>query len=227
MERSFDALGKVSPGGRRPGPRDHELEWGGTGSLRKLVQPDGGRYVLDYDSDERLVAVVGPRGETYRLEHDAEGRVERERSFDGRTLRYAYSRAGRLRRVDYDDGTFRELSTDALGNVTAERSPHGSLKLERDALGRIDQGHGRRARRAHRDHRRARRARPRHARGDHVRSTAPRTRSRSTTRRGGSSSVACRTASSPATQYDALGAPSRVTHRARPTSSRATRWAAR
>jgi YD repeat-containing protein len=90
------------------------------------VQPDGSAYVFDYDSDERLVAIENPRGETYRLEHDAEGRVVRERSFDGRVQRYGYSRAGRLRRVDYDDGTWRELSPTSSATWSAERSPHGS-----------------------------------------------------------------------------------------------------
>jgi RHS repeat-associated protein len=126
VRRLVDALGQTT-----------ELEWGGTGSLRRLLQPDGGAYAFSYDSDERLVAIENPRGEVYRFEHDAEGHIERERSFDGRTQRYGYSRAGRLRRVDYDDGTWRELITDKLGNVVTERSPHGQLVFERDALGRL------------------------------------------------------------------------------------------
>lgn len=39
--------------------------------------------------------------------------------------------------MDYDDGTWRELSTDGLGNVLAERSHHGTLAYARDALGRL------------------------------------------------------------------------------------------
>ncbi len=39
--------------------------------------------------------------------------------------------------MDYDDGTWRELSTDGLGNVLAERSPHGTFAYARDALGRL------------------------------------------------------------------------------------------
>ncbi|MBI4955278.1 MAG: RHS repeat protein [Myxococcales bacterium] len=123
---AVDALGQVT-----------RLEWGGTGKLRRLEQPNAQAYAFAYDSDERLVEVRNPRGECYRFEYDAAGRVVREETFDGRVLEYAYDKAERLRRIAYPDDTFRELAYDPLGNLLEDRSPHGSLILARDALGRL------------------------------------------------------------------------------------------
>ncbi len=43
-----------------------------------------------------------------------------------------------MARIEYPDGTWRDYSYDPLGNIVEERSPHGSILFERDALGRIE-----------------------------------------------------------------------------------------
>jgi YD repeat-containing protein len=135
-DREFDPLGNLK---RMVDALGHAvtLDWCGTGVVSRIVQADGSTFSFEYDADERLTAIENPRAERYRLEYDAQGRVVRERAFDGRPQEYGYSRAGRLRRVDYADGTWLELVTNKLGDVVVQRSPHGTNKLERDALGRV------------------------------------------------------------------------------------------
>jgi RHS repeat-associated protein len=113
------------------------IAYSGTGVVTEIVQPDGQRWCFSHNSEQRVQRIENPRGERYEFDHDAVGRVERERTYDGRILEYRYDKAGHLARIDYPDRTFREFSFDPLGNLVEERSPHGGISFERDALGRL------------------------------------------------------------------------------------------
>jgi RHS repeat-associated protein len=121
-----DALGQTT-----------RLAYNGLHAVERLIEPTGQEWVFKYDELERVRSIVNPRREEYHYHYDDAGRVEEETSFHGRTLRYAYSLAEKLSRIDYPDGTFRNFAYDALGNIVADDSPHGSIKFERDSLGQL------------------------------------------------------------------------------------------
>jgi RHS repeat-associated protein len=112
------------------------LEYAGLHALVKLVEPTEQEWTFRYDELERLRRITNPRQERYFFHYDDAGRVNEETSFHGRKLSYAYDLAENLSRIDYPDGTFRALWYDPLGNVVADNSPHGTIKFERDRLGR-------------------------------------------------------------------------------------------
>ena len=125
MTAFTDALGNTT-----------RLEYAGLHALVKLVEPTEQEWTFRYDELERLRRIVNPRQERYFFHYDDAGRVSEETTFHGRKLSYTYDLADNLSRVEYPDGTFRALWYDPLGNVVADNSPHGSIKFERDRLGR-------------------------------------------------------------------------------------------
>jgi RHS repeat-associated protein len=133
---AFDARGRVTSFTDAEG-NTTRLEYAGLHALVKLIEPTEQEWSFAYDELERLRRITNPRREDYFFHYDGAGRVEEETSFHGRTLRYTYDLAENLSRVDYPDKTFRNLAHDALGNLVADSSPHGSIKLERDQLGRL------------------------------------------------------------------------------------------
>jgi RHS repeat-associated protein len=130
----YDALGRpvreIDAAGRAT-----QMEYTGQHAMVKLVDPAGLEWLFQYDELERLRRITNPRAEEYRIHYDDAGRVVEEESFHRRTIRYTYSLAEDLSRIDYPGGTFRNLAYDPLGNLVADRSPHGSINLERDRLG--------------------------------------------------------------------------------------------
>jgi RHS repeat-associated protein len=134
MRCEYDALGRPVAVSDEEG-HTTRMEYAGQHALVKLIDPTEQEWHFKYDELERLRCITNPRAEEYRLHYDDAGRVIEETSFHGRTLRYTYSLAENLSRIDYPDRTFRNLAYDPLGNVTADLSPHGTIKLERDRLG--------------------------------------------------------------------------------------------
>ncbi|WP_437646542.1 DUF6531 domain-containing protein [Sorangium sp. So ce362] len=116
------------------------MEFANVRSLVKLTDPLGRAWDFFYDRNGRLRAIKNPRAETFEYRYDRAGRVVEEKTFDGRTLSYQYSKAGRLSRIEYPDGTWRELHYDAAGSLIGDVSPHGSITLERDAIGQVVAG---------------------------------------------------------------------------------------
>jgi RHS repeat-associated protein len=133
---TYDAMGNVTSYEDERG-RSTRMTYGGSGVLKRLEQADGQVWELSYDADERLVEIKNPRCERYEFTYDRLGRVTTERTFDARVLEYRYSTAERLSHVDYPDGTFRDFLYDPLGNIVEDRSPDGSIKFQRDKLGRL------------------------------------------------------------------------------------------
>jgi RHS repeat-associated protein len=113
------------------------MEYGGTGRLHKLTEPDGQTWRFKYTPGEKLRGIENPRGEVYELAYDTAGRVVTETTFDGRVLKYSYSPAGKVNRVDYPDGSFRAFEHDVLGNAVREESRDGPISFQRDTMGRL------------------------------------------------------------------------------------------
>ena len=133
---AYDARGRVTAFTDAEG-HTTRMEYAGLHALVKLIEPTEQEWCFKYDELERLRRITNPRAEEFRFHYDDAGRVEEETSFHGRTLRYAYDLAENLSRIDYPDRTFRNFWYDPLGNVIADNSPHGSIKFQRDRLGRL------------------------------------------------------------------------------------------
>ena len=111
----YDARGDVLS--RHDGGGSWQLQYGGTGRVRRLHQPDGTSVLFDHNAEEQLVGLTNERGQRHELRLDAAGRVVEERDYWGNTRRHVLDAAGQLCRT-----------TDALGRRT---------DLERDELGRL------------------------------------------------------------------------------------------
>jgi RHS repeat-associated protein len=130
-----DALGRVTVFTDAMG-KTTRLEYAGVHALVKLVEPTEQEWTFRYDELERLRRITNPRQERYFFHYDDAGRVNEETSFHGRKLSYTYDLGENLSRIEYPDGSFRALWYDPLGNVVSDSSPHGTIKFERDRLGR-------------------------------------------------------------------------------------------
>jgi RHS repeat-associated protein len=146
--RVVDAAGRVVQ--RRFGPCRRLLE---------SIDPNG--YSLRYfwgTEPGRLERVENERGECYHLVHDAAGRCIKEIGFDGREMEFVYDGAarcvatrnglgetvvverdalGRLTALRAPDGSGNAFTYDVLGNVVEATTPESSVRLERDAMGRL------------------------------------------------------------------------------------------
>lgn len=127
VRRVTDSLGHVT-----------QLEYAGLHALTALVDAHGQRWSFQYDDLERLRRIVNPLAERYDYEYDAAGRIVSERAFHGRRQQYRYDRSGNLTRIDLPEGLFRTLQYDPLGNVVVDGSAHGTLRFQRDKLGRLE-----------------------------------------------------------------------------------------
>lgn len=140
------------------------LAYWGQGQVARRLQPDGHAVEYLYDTEERLTGVRNQRGELYELRRDALGRIVREIDYWGQGRQYAYSAGGHLQRSVDPLGRAIAYATDALGrivkktlpdpmggegpweerfgydasgNLVEAGNPHGTLRREFDALGRL------------------------------------------------------------------------------------------
>lgn len=97
-----------------------------------------GRLRLEYDSEDRLVAVVNRAGERLTRSYDVAGRLVSQTFFDGRVEHYEYHVHGKPVRVVRSDGRFVDLEYDAAGQLLARRGSDGLMQtFERDKNGRL------------------------------------------------------------------------------------------
>jgi RHS repeat-associated protein len=121
------------------------------------VEEAGSVTRYEHDSEGALRAVVNAAGERYELVRDRAGRIVHERRFDGTTRDYELDPAGLPKRVRNGAGRSVELSRDGAGRVVAvsygdeqveldyrvdgvlleARTADGSVRFERDVLGRV------------------------------------------------------------------------------------------
>ena len=114
-------------------------------NLVALVNPKGERHTLTWDRDELLVEEAGFDGRVQRYEYDRAGHLgahlQRVTGADGqsawRRTRFERDSAGRLLKKWFHDQTSASYSHDAAGQLVAASNEAGSLKMARDALGRV------------------------------------------------------------------------------------------
>ncbi len=139
--------------------RQHDVRFTYRGMGRLASRREGETTVaLDYDTEERLVAIANEHGHVYRFELGATGQVDVERGFDGIRRQYARDKAGRVTKIYRPDGSETVYRYDDAGHVAAilhstgaketyAHRPDGQLiqatndaatvNLERDLLGRV------------------------------------------------------------------------------------------
>ena len=147
-----DLIERILPGGRWE--RWHYDQVG-----RMVAHENAaGTVRLEYDTEDRLLAVMNRAGETLTRTYDADGRMVSQRFFDGRVERYEYTARGlRTRQIKADgriveskydksgslvaressDGLKESFAYDETGKLVLARNASGSVELARDELGRV------------------------------------------------------------------------------------------
>ena len=137
--------------------RDVKFAYSGMG--RMIARTEAGTTVqFAYDTEERLIGVKNEHGFVYRFQLDENGEVEVESGFDDVRRVYTRDEAGRVTSVERASGIVTSYQHDPAGRVAAVEHSDGSaesyryrldgeleeavndtitVKLERDALGRI------------------------------------------------------------------------------------------
>lgn len=118
---------------------------------------------LEYDTEERLVALVNEKGHAYRFERDPVGDVLAEVCFDetrriyqrdaagrvtkvlrpgiGVHTRYEHDAAGRVTKVAHSDGLVETFAYDEDGALVEASNADATVRFERDLLGRVIEEH--------------------------------------------------------------------------------------
>ncbi|MFJ9181106.1 DUF6531 domain-containing protein [Streptomyces sp. NPDC102360] len=119
--------------------------------------PDGVRYTFGYDAELRLTRVTNPQGLTWDYTYDLAGNLVAESDFDDREVGYAHDAVGRVvsRTTPLGEevafqyspvgdlltkniaGTTTSYTYDSCGTLVRAASPHVTLELERDVMGRV------------------------------------------------------------------------------------------
>ena len=115
-------------------------------------------FSFKYDTENRLACLRNEFNQAYTFKRNAKGEVIREIGFDGitrnyerdrtgkviRTQRpggkwttYEYDKSGRLIRAEYSDGSWETYSYNRNGQTTEACNEYATLKIERDAMGRV------------------------------------------------------------------------------------------
>jgi RHS repeat-associated protein len=139
------------------------------GRVAEVLDPEGGVQRFDYDALGRLACVTDPAGHRTRYERNVRGLPTRRINAMGRSVDFVYDSAGRLLelvnengeayRFGYDrndnlveetglDGIVKRIEHDARGLPVKVIDAAGqadalTLRLERDALGRLQVKHAR------------------------------------------------------------------------------------
>jgi RHS repeat-associated protein len=155
QERAYDAQGNLLE--VRDGLRHVRFRYG---HFHKTVAKEESGTVLRfaYDTEGRLTDITNEAGEAFHFTLDDCGRVRAEIGFDGRTRAYerdmlgqvtrihlpssrfsefTYDAAGRPLSVQHSDGTGTEFTYRADGALVRARNESATLRLERDAVGRV------------------------------------------------------------------------------------------
>ena len=122
---------------RRQAGQEVRFDYDRDGEMVGLVNEHGHAYRFTLDAAGRVVEEVGFDGLTRQYVRDAAGRVTQVRRPAGRTTDYAYDAAGRVTRVAHSDGTFQQYGYDAAGALRQAATATSTVRLERDALGRV------------------------------------------------------------------------------------------
>ncbi len=125
----------------------HQLAW---------IETAGERVSYGRDSEDNIVECRNEIGETYRFVRDTRQRIVEEVPFDGSVHKYTLDALGRTTQrilpdgkevlftyegeathISYPDGAWERFELDSLGRLMTAANPEGTVRLERDACGRL------------------------------------------------------------------------------------------
>ncbi len=133
------------------------FEYTPMGSL-KMREENGVKVKFQYNTEEQLIALSNEKNENYSFVRNKKGEIIAERAFDGmqkwfernalgRIIKvkgsdntfstYEYDSSGNVTRIEHSDNTWACYSYDLNGRLIEAINPNSSVKMERDALGRI------------------------------------------------------------------------------------------
>ncbi|MEZ0539976.1 type VI secretion system tube protein TssD [Fibrella arboris] len=151
----YDGMGNVIEA--RQG--DQVVQFTYTGQSRLAQRRQAGQQVdFAYDKEGRLTGLTNEAGLHYRFGLDANGQVVEEEGFDGllrryerdaagqvttvlrpadRSTAYTYDATGQVTQIRYSDGTQEVYGYDGAGGLTKAQNQTNTVRLDRDALGRV------------------------------------------------------------------------------------------
>lgn len=105
-----------------------------------ITDPNGVTTTLSYDGQGRLTG-LSRAGQSWSYSYDALGQLTGSTNPAGQTITRTYGDDHRLSQISYPDGTTRDLTYDAMGNVIAQKESGNGLNIdtgyEYDELGRV------------------------------------------------------------------------------------------
>lgn len=94
-------------------------------------------YRFRYDNAGQMIEESGFDGLTRKLERNPAGEVIKIRTPDDRDVFYKYDKLGNVQQIEYHDGSEEVFVYDRAGNLIEAVNEHGSVKMERDKVGRL------------------------------------------------------------------------------------------
>jgi RHS repeat-associated protein len=154
-EFTYDAEGSLL----QAKDRQYDVTFTYQGIGKTASRSQGGTTVrLEYDTEERLVAVHNEHGAVHRFVLDPNGKIIEEHGFDGfrrrlerdlagrvtkalrpagRETKFMYDPAGRVVLVEHDDGSASSFQYRANGEMVFAANASMAVSFERDPVGRI------------------------------------------------------------------------------------------
>lgn len=129
------------------------------GSL-KMREQNGAKLHFLYNKEEQLTSLINENGDFYRFIRDGRGDIIQETGFDGhqrhyhrdaagkvikverpgkRWTEYEYDYKGYITRAEHSDGSWETYSYDRSGRLIEAMNEYSTVRLQRDAMGRVVQ----------------------------------------------------------------------------------------
>lgn len=121
----YDPLGNATR--VRDGEREVHFVYQGTSKLASRHERDDSIH-LEYDREERLVAVIDEQGQVHRLELDAIGWVAAETGFTGVRRSFTRDARGRVTAIHRASGRVSEFKYDGLDRLIAATHSDGGVE---------------------------------------------------------------------------------------------------
>lgn len=105
--------------------------------LTAIQNEEENSYRFEYDAVGKMILESGFDGLTRKFERDAAGKVAKVLTPDQKEVLYRYDKLGNIQKVVYHDGTEEVFVYDRTGRLIEAINENGSVKLERDKVGRV------------------------------------------------------------------------------------------
>jgi len=115
-----------------------ELDYGGVDWLCETRRPSGENTRITFDRNGMPVELFNAKGERHSFDYGSDGLIKKEVHFDGRTYRYTHDSRGLLTRMESDHGDAVDYEYDAAEQpVSATDQDDNEIRYEWDDAGNL------------------------------------------------------------------------------------------